>query len=182
MKKIILIVVLVLLPLIANAEIGGMPFDPGEFEIEIYQYPHMILIDNPESQQVDTYYTFTNTDGDYQVRYSFFRQTNRDDPNIRFSYSVMIMMVVWNIAGHEDVRIVNFDDSDVLEEFNGDFGNTAFIENPVSDFATGFKYIMVNTFYKENQGIVVQSILVNDRNIFQTHLFLDLIYSFSFHD
>jgi hypothetical protein len=182
MKKIILLSLLFLLPFVARSEIAGFPFIPEEFDVDIFQFPHMLLIDNPLSEQLDSYYTFTDKDAAYQVRYSFFKQTNRDDSNIKTAYSIMILPIVWNVAGYEEMRISNFNDSDVQKEFNGDFGSTVFIENPKSDFGTGYKYIMLNFYYKRNQGIVVQSILFNDLNLIQNPIFLELFHSFKFHE
>ena len=106
----------------------------------------MILIDNPFSEQLDTYYTFTNAKANYQIRYTFFKQTEMDYQNIRMAYAFLILPVIWNVAGYEEEGISNFNDSDVKDEFNGDFGSTVFIQNPRSDFGKGYKYFMLN-FY-----------------------------------
>jgi hypothetical protein len=182
MKRSVFFVLLVFLPFIARTEIAEFSFVPEEFDVDILQYPHMLLIDNPLSEQLDSYYTFTDEDAAYQIRYSFFKQTNRDDPNIRTSYSIMILPIIWNVAGYEELRISNFNDSDVQKEFNGDFGSTVFIQNPKSDFGIDYKYIMLNFYYKRNQGIVVQSILVNDLNFMQNPTFLEIFHSFKFHE
>jgi hypothetical protein len=182
LKKIFLILFLLFFVFISGAEIMNIPFVPEEFEINIFQYPHMIKIDNPQSQQIDTYYTFTDIDKNYQIRYSFFKQTNKDDPNIRTSFSFWIMPIMWNIAGHENMRVSNFNDSDVKNDFNGDFGYTVFIQNPASDFGTGYDYILVNFYYKRNQGIVVQSIMLNDLEFTQNPVFLEIFTSFEFID
>ena len=169
---------MVLIPVIAWTEIAGFPFIPEEFDVDIFQYPHMILIDNPISDQLDTYYTFTNAKSEYQIRYTFFKQTEKNYQNIRMAYGVFILPVIWNVAGFEETRIINFNDSDVKDEFNGDFGSTVFIQNPKSDFGKGYKYIMINFYYKINQGIIVQSLLFNDLNFVQNEYFLDIFHSF----
>jgi hypothetical protein len=181
-KKPIFFILLVLIPFVAMAEIADIPFVPEEFDVDILQYPHMILIDNPKSEQLDSYYTFTNTESSYQIRYSFFKQTNKDDPNIKMSYAFMLMPVIFNVAGYEETGASNFNDNDVKNEFNGDFGATVFIQNPESDFGEGYKYIMLNFYYKNNQGIVVQSILFNDLNFIQNEYFLEIFHSFRFHE
>jgi len=182
MKKVVFFVVLILAPFIVIAEIGNIPFVPEEFDVDIFQYEHMLLIDNPKSEQLDVYYTFTDKEANYQIRYSFFKQTNKNDPNIRLAYEVMLFPVVFNVAGYEETGSSNFNDNDVQAEFNGDFGSTVFIQNPKSDFGEGYKYIILNFYYKLNQGIVVQSILFNDLNFIQTRHFLDIYYSFKFHE
>ena len=175
---------LLALPIIVRAEIGGIPFVPEEFRVEIYQYPDMRLIDNPVSHQLDTYYAFTNSQNDYQLRYSFFKQTKKDDPNIKLSFSVMILPIIWNVAGRQEFGIIDFNDEEVRMALNGDFGKTILIQNPVSDFSKGYSYILMNFFYKNNQGFIVQSILVNDRSFltFQNPTFSNIFHSFRFLD
>jgi len=41
---------------------------------------------------------------------------------------------------------------------------------------------MLNFYYKKNQGIVVQSILFNDLNFIEDESFMDVFYSFRFHE
>jgi hypothetical protein len=171
-----------MIAVVSMAEINDIPFIPEEFDVDIFQFPYMILIDNPKSEQLDTYYTFTNREKSFQIRYSFFKQTTKDDPNIRLSYSFMIMPIIWNVAGYEEVRISNFNDIDVKDEFNGDFGSTVFIQNPKSDFGTGYNFILLNFYFKHNQGIVVQSILFNDIELTQDEIFLEIFHSFRFHE
>ena len=180
MKRILLFISLLILPIIAKGEIGTIPFIPEEFEIEIYQYPHMVLIENPESQQLDTYFTFTNNEASYQIRYAFFKQTIMDDPNIKIPFLMMTLPITLNVAGYEINNFSNFDDTDVKNEFNGDFGSTIFIQNPKSDFGLGYNYILMSFFYKNNQGFIVQSILSNDLEIFQSQNFMDIFHSFKF--
>jgi hypothetical protein len=182
MKKIFLMNILLFFGFIANAQSMNIPFIPEEFEVNILRYSHMIHIENPHSEHIDTYYTFTDKDKNYQIRYTFFKQTNIDDPNIRISFSFWIMLNIMNIAGHENIRVSNFNDNDVKNEFNGDFGSAAFIQNPTSDFGTGYNYIMVNFFYKNNLGTVVQSILLNDLEFTQNPIFMDIFHSFRFQD
>ena len=182
MKNLCFIILLTYTGIIAYADIIGAPFIPEEFDIEIYQYPHMILIENPESQHIDTHYTFTDEEENYQLRYTFFKQTNHDEPNIRAFFSFWAMINMMNVAGHENIRISNFNDNDVKNDFNGDFGTTAFIQNPTSDFSDGYDFIMINFYYKNNQGIVVQSLMMNDLSITQSPVFLEVFNSFSFID
>jgi hypothetical protein len=170
-----------------NAEIGKMPFSVGECDIEILQYPHMIQIENKESLQIDTYYDFTDNERSYEVRYSLFRQIEMDYEDIRSAFTVYSIMLIYNIAGYEiDLsNFVFFNDSDVKNEFNGDFGLTGFIQNPISDYGNGYKYIMLNIFCKQNNGIVVRAILSNSINIFldvDSQRYDEIYHSFKFSD
>lgn len=167
---------------VVKAQIASIPFTPEEFDVDIFQYPHMLLIDNKKSEQLDTYYTFTDKASNYQIRYSFFKQTEKDHQNIRTAFSIFVLPVIWNVAGYEEMGISNFKDSDVEKEFYGNFGCTVFIQNPKSDFGSGYKYIMMNIYFRNNQGIVVQSILFNNLNFIQNKNFIDIFHSFKFHD
>jgi len=183
MKRLVFILLMVLIPVIAMTEIIGVPFTAEEFDVDIIQYPHMLLIDNPSSVQLNTDYTFTNTRKNYQIRYSFFKQTEMNYQNIRIAYSAFILPIIFNVAGYEEVGMPNnFNDSDVKKEFNGDFGSTIVIKNPKSDYGKGYRYIMLSFYYKTNQGIVVQSILFNDLNFLQNKDLLEIFHSFKFHE
>jgi hypothetical protein len=183
MKRFGFIFLMVLIPVIAMAEIVGIPFAAEEFDVDILQHPNMLLINNPHSKQLDTYYTFTNAKKNYQIRYTFFKQTEMDYQNIRMAYSVFILPIILNVAGYEEVGMPNdFYDNDVKKEFNGDFGSTISIKNPKSDFCKGYKYIMLNFYYKTNQGIVVQSILFNDVSFLKSKDLLEIFHSFRFHE
>jgi len=166
------------------AQIGTISFTPEEFPVNLYQYHHMVLVDNPESIHLDTYYTFKGNGSDYQIRYTFFKQTNKDDPNIKTQYAVMLVPIIWNVAGRQITNIRNFEDIEVQMAFNGDFGSTILIEYPDSDFVMGFNYIILNFFYKLNQGFIVQSILSNDPEFFtfRNKIFSDIFHSFKFMD
>jgi len=183
MKRLGFIFLMGLIPVIVMAEIVGIPFTAEEFDVDILQHPNMLLIDNPPSVQLDTYYTFTNARKNYQIRYTFFKQTEMDYQDIRLAYIAFILPVILNVAGHEEVGAPNhFYDSDVKKEFNGDFGSTVTIKNPKSDFSKGYRYIMLNFYYKINQGIVVQSILFNDVSFLTSKDLLEIFHSFKFHE
>jgi hypothetical protein len=170
------------MPVMAKTETAGIPFVPEEFDVDIFQFPHMVLVDNPPSEQFDTYCTFTDNKSSYQIRYTFFKQTETDYSDIRGAYSSFILRIIRNAAGYEERGISNFDDSDVKNGCNGDFGSTVFIQNPKSDFGEGYKYIMMNFYFKLNQGIVVQSILFNNLNFIQNQYFPEIFHSFKFHE
>jgi hypothetical protein len=185
MKKIkLLVIVFGLLCLSVNAIILKVPFVPEEFDVDIYQYPYMIKIDNALSEQIDTYYDFTNSNNDYEIRYSFFREMFDVGDNIKTAFVTYMITIVNNVAGYQlnTKQISAYQDKDVKNEFNGDFGFTVFMIDPKSDFGKGYKYIMINFFYKKGQGMVTQSLLFNDRNIIEKSEFLEVFHSFRFHE
>ena len=183
MKKVAILPLMVFIGVVANAEIGSAPFAPEEFDVDIIQYPHMLQIENPQSEQLDTYYTFTNKEASYQIRYSFFKQTVKDYADIKTAFSMCILPIIWNIAGYETDKITNFNDSDVKDEFNGDFGATCSIVNSKSDYGDGYKYMVADFFYKNNQGIVIRTMLFNDLKFYRIDkTFLEIYHSFKFHE
>ncbi|QQO10866.1 hypothetical protein [Breznakiella homolactica] len=184
MKKYFLFIMVTVISTMVSAEIMDIPFLPEEFDVDILQYPHMLLIDNPESEQLDSYYTFTDKNNTYQIRYAFFKQqgSESDQQKLKIPYSFLVLPIIWNVAGYEEMGISNFNDSDVKAEFNGDFGSTVFIQNPTSDFGKEYRYIMINFYCKVNQGIVVQSLLFNDINFVTTEQFLEVFHSFKFQE
>jgi hypothetical protein len=173
---------MIFLPFMVMTEVIGVPFTFEELGADIIRYPHMLLIDNPLSGQLSTHYTFTDRNSSYQLRYSFFKQTEKDYQNIRLAFGAFIMTVVWNVAGYEESKIQNFRDIDVKHEFNGDFGSFVVIQNPKSDYGKGFKYIMLNFYNKINQGMVVQSFLFNDVSFYQNKNYIEIFNSFKFRD
>jgi hypothetical protein len=163
----------------------SMPFRAGIFDIDIIQHSHMTKIDNKQSQQIDTHYSFTDRGKTYELRYSLFRQTENNVRNIREVFSIFSTVIIRNIAGYEidSSDIIFYDDNDVKNEFNGDFGMVAVITDPVSDYGNG--YIMLEMFYKNNTGIVARTILSKDGAIFldyESQRYDEIYHSFRFKD
>ena len=185
MRSLVLGLILLLgVSTVSWAKIVAPPFTPAEFDVDISQYPFMVQIENAKSEQVDTYYDFTNAAKEFEIRYTFFKQTELDFKDLRAATQVYLFAVIQNVAGAEASikSISNFNDSDVQNEFNGDFGETVFIQDCKSDYTNDYKYIMLNFYIKENQGIVCQAILFNSQDIFTTDYFMSLFHSFRFHE
>jgi hypothetical protein len=186
MKKRLLFFFLSLIGLFsAYAQSASMPFKADIYDIDIIQYSHMTKINNNRSQQIDTHYNFTDSGKTYELRYSLFRQTENNIQNIREIFSVFSIMIIRNIAGYEvDLsQFQFFDDNDVKNEFNGDFGIAGFILNPVSDYGNGYKYVMLEFFYKNNTGIVARTIMSKDGGIFinyESERYDEIYHSFKF--
>jgi hypothetical protein len=186
MKKIFCLTLVLFTGILVLSATGDFPFEFKEFTVNTYRNASMIQVKNIKTPDVDTHYAFTNKAKTYQVRYSFFTQTipgiSRED--IIAPYSSCVLMTLLNMAGGEE-GIANprdFPDSAVKSEFNGDFGTTTVIRDPKSDYAKGFQFIVVNFFYKQDQGIVVQAILFNDINFVQTDEYAKAMNSFKFQD
>ena len=137
-----------------------------EFDVLYYLTNDMKVADNFDNSDVAVTQTFTiNKDGKSgEVRYSLFTDCGENDSDLQVQYAMWVFMCINNIAGFEvpSKSISNFKNEDVKKEFNGDFGCTAFIQNPKSEYSKGFNYMMVEFFYKERQGLVMRTFLFND--------------------
>ena len=159
---------------------GGFSSEP--FDIEIIQHQHMLPIQNKQFSVMKVDYTFTDAKKTYQLRYSLFKQTAPIGSDIKMPYTMFLLPMMLNISGSEDnvISLQEFNDNDVKNDFNGDFGTTVYIERPRSDFGKGYRYLMLNFYCKKNHGIVVQSFLFNNKNILTNAIFMEAFNSFKF--
>jgi len=166
-----------------GAQAQELPFAiGGEFDVDIIQYPHMVLVDNPASDYFGTVCTFVDSSGNYELRYSLFAQTEYDVANIHRSFALFIIPIINSVAGFEvDLNEVElYNEEDVADEFNGDIGVSAFIPDPPSEYADGYRFMLLSFFCKINQGIVMQAILFDEIEFVGTGEFLEISHSFSF--
>jgi len=166
-----------------GAQAQDLPFAiGGDFDVEIIQYPHMILVDNPASDSFGTACTFMDSDGNYELRYSLFAQTEYNAANIHRSFALFVIPVINSAAGFEvDLNEVElYDERDVADEFNGDIGVSVFIQDPPSEYGGGYRFMLLSFFCKINQGILMQAILFDDIEFAGTAEFLEISHSFSF--
>jgi hypothetical protein len=165
-----------------GAQTQDLPFViGGDVDVEIFQYPHMVLIDTP-SDSFGTVCTFAGRGGNYELRYGLFAQTDYNSVNIHRSFALFIIPIINSAAGFEvDLNEVElYDEQDVADEFNGDIGVSAFISCPPSKFGGGYGYMLLSFFCKINQGIVMQTILFDDIEFAGTSEFEEISHSFSF--
>ena len=137
-----------------------------EFDLIYYLTEDMKVIENLDNNDVAITQTFSISKNGKsgELRYSLFTDCGEDDNDLQIQYAMWVFMCINNIAGFEvpSNSISSFNKEDVKKEFNGDFGCTAFIKNPKSEYTNGFKYMMVEFFYKEKQGLVMRTFLFND--------------------
>ena len=166
-----------------------------EFDITYYQTPDMKIIEPKENDDVNVTQSFVinknNTEG--ELRYSLFTDLGGDQKTLKLQYAMWVYMCANNISGFEvpASSFSNFNDEDVKNEFNGNFGCTAFIQNPESSYGSGYKYMMVEFFCKEGQGLVMRTYLFNtmdfvgidgDGNISESSLLFNNYHTFKFMD
>jgi len=176
-------VVFLLFALSPGAQAQELPFAiGGEFDVDIIQYPHMILVDNPASDSFGTACIFADSGGNYEMRYSLFAQTEYDVENIRRSFALFIIPVINAAAGFEvDLNEVElYKEQAVADEFNGDIGVSVFIPDPPSEYGSGYRFMLLSFFCKINRGILMQAILFDDIEFAGTNEFLEISHSFSF--
>jgi hypothetical protein len=167
-----------------GAQAQDLPFIiGGEFDVDIYQYPHMILLDSPMSDSFGTVCTFVDRGGNYELRYSLFPQTEYNAANIHRSFALFIIPVINRAAGFEvDLNEVElYDEQDVADEFNADIGVSVFVPAPLSEFGSGYGFMLLSFFCKINQGIVMQTILFDNIEFAGTGEFEDISHSFEFY-
>ena len=137
-----------------------------EFDVIYYITDDMDILESSPNNDVNVTQAFSISRNGIsgEVRYSLFTDTGNDDSDLNLQFSMWVFMCLNNIAGFEVPfnAISSFNNSDVKNEFNGDFGCTVFLQDPQSDYADGFKYMMVEFFYKDRQGIVMRTFLFND--------------------
>jgi len=183
-KTIPLFIVFFAVAVSLGAQTQDLPFViGGDFDVEITQYQHMILIDNPAPDPFGTVCTFVDYYGNYELRYSLFAQTEYDVANINRSFALFIIPIINSAVGFEvDLNEVQlYDEQDVADEFNGDIGVSISVHFPPSRFGGGYEYMLLSFFYKINQGIVMQTILFDDIMFFGTIEFMEISHSFIFY-
>lgn len=137
-----------------------------EFDVLYFQSPEMQPIESKKNDDVAITQSFliskNGTRG--ELRYSLFTDLGGDPESLRAQFVLWVMMCTNNIAGFEVPAdaFSKFADSDVKNEFNGDFGCTAFIQNPTSEYGEGYAYMMIEFFCREGQGLVMRVFLFND--------------------
>lgn len=166
------------------AEMPELPFSAEEFDVDIYQYPYMVLVENPAPAEVDTAYTFTDSNNTFELRYSFFTQTGGEAETLRRSFALFVIPLIHAAAGFEvDLNEIELYDSwDVAEEYNGDIGVSVFIPAPPSDYGAGYAFMLLSFFFKMEQGIVMQAVLFDDIEFAGTDEFAEVSHSFRFHE
>ena len=152
------------------AKIAGSRFkiteSEKEFDVIYYVTDDMQVLENKQNDDVSVTQTFSisRNNIDAEIRYSLFTDIGEDDSDLKMQFAALVFMCINNIAGFEvpGNYISSFNDSDVKNEFNGDFGCTAFLQDPKSDYTEGYKYMMIEFFCKKNQGVVMRTFLFND--------------------
>ncbi len=98
------------------------------------------------------------------------------DPNI--GYTVFTRVVVENIAGSENFKETLFNQKNVKDEFNADWGGTYLVE-PKSGYGEGYKYALITALHKDNIADAYIVYLFDDYRTVQSEI-LKEFYSMRF--
>jgi len=159
-------------------------FVPGEINVEITPSEFMIRIENQQGIQPAPDYTFTDEEGNFQLQYTFFRQTENDVDNIRMLYLEFVHLIYhgMRVQRRENI-LIRSQDYVAQKDYNGDCGHYIHdnVRYLIPDLSDRFEYAEMNFYYKHNEGIVMQTLLYNPRSyinekikeIYRTFGFLD---------
>ena len=170
LKKTGLFIIFILVCSFLSAEILDSRYkitqSEEEFDVLYYLYDDMSVIENKENDDVNITQSFkiSNSGIEAEIRYSLFTDCGGNEDYLMLQYAMMVFACMSNAVGYEvaDDMVSAFNDSDVAQEFNGDFGCNAFFTDMKSEFAEGYNYMMVEFFGKKNQGLVMRTMLFND--------------------
>jgi hypothetical protein len=127
-----------------------------------------IVVPRPEQKDVVCQLAFGFPGRRYEVRCSFFpmdtivdQAQGHDIEDYVPMFTVLLLMCI----AHEDIyfgRMVELPEESVRREFGADHGLSALLKGGASDFSRGYRYVVVNSFYKKGSGIVNVYFLYDD--------------------
>jgi hypothetical protein len=134
-----------------------------------------------ENSTMNYEYALTYPGNEYEVRYAirpirykeYANAEVRDEmeglrPFRNSQYEEIFKTALLNITGGVDHKIQVFNLDSVKEEFNADWGATAFVELD-SDFGKGFKYCMIVTIHKKDVADAYYFYLANSKENFMDY-------------
>lgn len=140
-----------------------------EYDVTYLKTKDMKIIKTQSQESEDDVHTtqafsisHKGTEG--KLKYTLFTDNGGDPDKLDFDFYVMVMTTAYNATG-ESIGIEKFSrfrDEDVKKEFNGDFGCTTFLQNPKSNYAEGYKYMIIEFFCQKEKGLLMRSFLFND--------------------
>ena len=188
MKSITIVSCLLVLLSSLFSEIGELKFKPEEFDDSTYvikYYSDTSDFKDPIDNNSQSYnYEIREKHGKYQMRYILFKQTGEiDESEYNVQTAMWAWMVIANITGSDEKadNTSAFSEADVKAEFNADLGYTNFSVDIETDYASEYKYIMINFFCKKDLGIMCHTVQFNDLEWVKTEEFLNIFHSFNFY-
>lgn len=153
----------------ASAKIVTPPFVPTEsekdFDVAYYIPESLTPYDVPEEYQdemsVTQAFKTTNNGVEGEIRYSLFTQTEECDYLQVCMYEQVIIMNIAENARVKELPTLGKSGAD-KKLFNGMQTSVFLIAYANSKFSKGYKFMLVEIFFKKGQGICVRSFLFND--------------------
>lgn len=190
MKKILFFILTVVFSFGAYAEIETFSSHyepvttPEEFDVVYFLHDSMKVSKLRRAGGVPVTQAFTIDSGLYEERFTLFKDTGSSEKNRKMEYTKVALEYAEKVSGQQLTAedFTPFKPEDVDEEFNCDFGHTCFVINPSSSYAKGYKYMLIEFFCKESQGIVMRTMLTDDETVFTepSENFIYVYHSFRF--
>jgi hypothetical protein len=189
MNKFLLILLFLTIFYPLSADINSLKFIREEFAEDSYEIrfssTHMDFIENEQLNSQTYDYAFRSKSGDFEIRYILFKQTEQipQFEQYKIEASIFATMVIANITGSEPTsqNTTAFNDADVKNEFNADFGITSFSLDIQTDYSFDYEYVMINFYCKQNLGIMCQTIHFKDLEWVNTEDFMIWFHGFNFY-
>ena len=185
MKKLAAVIVIIFIGIVTAFAQKGLVFGSDTFKVDILKKKHMVAVpkkDLPSGLKIDQ--AFTNDKKSYQLRYSFFKQVekNVDDDTLLSHFATMAYTYLMNSSEQEINldEIKYYEEAILKSEYNADFGMMAFIEYPKPEVSKGYNGILISFFLKKNHGMVVQELLLKDSTLFEDPILMEIMRSFKF--
>lgn len=174
MKKTFFCILFILLSTALFAEITDfavhyeLASSPNDFDVTYFKYDFMKENTVKKASDVVTTQSFSVENNRYEERFTLFADTGTTEETIKMEYMLFALDYAERVSGKtlHASDFTAFKESDVADEFNGDFGHMCFVVKPTSTYARGYRYLLLEFFCKKNQGIVMRTILTNDKTVF----------------
>jgi hypothetical protein len=165
-----------------------VPFEVGVPDVDIPPRGHMMQIENPITNQLQSQYAFTDKDNNYQIRYTFFKEIKDDcEKSIedrRRSFMVFVSQIYDSLTGNGPFTRFGIVNKAIESSRNFDYLLLFWLEDEESkrNFCGSYEYIRIVSYYKVGKGVLVQVYLFNNIESAFTPERLEALEAFVFHD
>ena len=160
------------------------PFDEDSYVI-YFDENRLDILEPTENYSQSYDFALRSKDSEFELRYILFRQTGEvaSLEDLKFQAYVWASMVIANITGSEptDQNTTAYLDSDVENEFNGDFGLTSFSMDIQTDYSDDYPFVMINFYARQGLGMMCQTIHFKDLSWIATEDFNIWFHGFQFY-
>jgi len=97
-----------------------------------------------------------------QIRFTLYKDTGIKEKDIEDTFIEFGSSTLFLLSSNEEPSVSFFPPESLKTEFNADMGFTVMIKDTSSPYFDGYKYAILDVFYKNGQGAVVRTTLFND--------------------